>query len=73
MYIYIIEEQLGTKICLSIGHKAVEFDSDEYWKFKYYRYVQKSYVPTPPRAPITMHTGTSSSSSRRTDRWVHFQ
>ena len=23
-------------------------------KFKYHRYVQKSYVPTPPRAPITL-------------------
>ena len=32
---------------------AVEFDPDEYQKFKYNGYVQKSYVPTPLRAPIT--------------------
>ena len=36
----------GTKSCLSIGRKAVEFDPDEYQKFKYHRYVQKSYVPS---------------------------
>ena len=33
----------GTKSCLSIGRKAVEFDPDEYQKFKYHRYVRKSY------------------------------
>ena len=33
-----------TKICFSIGGKALEFDPDEYQKFKYHRYVQKSYV-----------------------------
>ena len=38
-------------VCLSIGRKAVEFDIDDYQKFKYHRYVQKSYVPTPHRAP----------------------
>ena len=27
----------GTKSCLSIGRKAVEFDPDEYQKFKYHR------------------------------------
>ena len=32
----------------------MEFDPDEYQKFKYHRYVQKSYVPTPLRAPITI-------------------
>ena len=42
-----------TKSCLSIWRKAMEFDPDEYQKFKYHRYVQKSYVPTPLRAPIT--------------------
>ena len=42
-----------TKSCLSIGRKAVEFDPDEYQKFKYHRYDQKSYVPTPLRAQIT--------------------
>ena len=32
-----------TKYCsLSIGRKAVEFDPNEYQKFKYHRYVQKS-------------------------------
>ena len=36
---------VGKKSCLSIGRKAVEFDPDEYQKFKYHRYVQKSYVP----------------------------
>ena len=44
----------GTKSCLSIGRKAVEFDPDEYQKFKYHRYVQKSYVPTPLIEPITI-------------------
>ena len=44
----------GTKSCLSIGRKAAEFDPDEYQKFKYHRYVQKSHVPTPLRAPITI-------------------
>ena len=39
--------------CVTIGRKAVEFDPDQYQKFKYHRYVQKSYVPTPHRAPIT--------------------
>ena len=34
-------------------YSAVEFDPDEYQKFKCHRYVQKSYVPTPLRAPIT--------------------
>ena len=34
--------------------KAVEFDPDEYQKFKYHCYVQKSYVPTPLRPPITI-------------------
>ena len=29
------------------------FVSNEYQKFKYHRYVQKSYVPKPPRAPMT--------------------
>ena len=43
----------GTKSCLSIWRKAVEFDPDEYQKFKYHRYVQKSYVPTSLRALIT--------------------
>ena len=43
----------GTKSCLCIGRKAVEFDNEEYQKFKYHRYVQKSYVPSPLRAPIT--------------------
>ena len=38
---------------LNIGRNAVEFDPDEYQKFKYHRYVQKSLVPTPLRAPIT--------------------
>ena len=33
--------------------QSCEFDTDEYQKFKYHRYVQKSYVPTPLRAPIT--------------------
>ena len=37
----------GTKSCLSINLKAVEFDPDEYQKFKYHHHVQKSYVPTP--------------------------
>ena len=32
----------------------MEFDPDEYQKFKYHRYVQKSYVPTPLRAPRTI-------------------
>ena len=32
----------------------MEFDPDEYQKIKYHRYVQNSYVPTPPRAPITI-------------------
>ena len=32
-----------TKSCLTIGRKAVEFDLDEYKKFKY-RYVQKTFV-----------------------------
>ena len=36
-----------------MGRKAVEFDPDQYHKFKYHRYVQKSYVPTPLRSPIT--------------------
>ena len=45
---------LGTKSCLSIGRKAVEFDHDEYQKFKFNRYVQKSNVPTPLGAPITI-------------------
>ena len=35
----------GTKSCLSIGRKAVEFNPDESQKFEYHRYVQKSYVP----------------------------
>ena len=39
--------------CLSIRSKAVEFNPDEYQKLKYNRFVQKSYVPTPLRAPIT--------------------
>ena len=39
---------LWTKSSLGIMRKAVEFDPDEYQKFKYHRYVQKSYVPTPP-------------------------
>ena len=43
----------GTKSCLRIGREAVEFNPDEYQKFKYHRYVQKSYVPTPLRASIT--------------------
>ena len=43
----------GTKNCLSIGRKAVENEPDEYQKFKYHHYVQKSYVPTPLKAPIT--------------------
>ena len=42
----------GTKSYLSIGRKAVEFDPDEYQEFKCHRYFQKSYVPTPLRAPI---------------------
>ena len=54
MYIYrLSKNSSGTKSCLSIGRKAVEFDPHEYQKFKYNRYVQKSYVPTPPSAPIT--------------------
>ena len=44
----------GTENCLRIGRNAVEFDPDEYQKFKYHRYVQKSYVPTPPRPPVTI-------------------
>ena len=44
----------GTISCLSIARKAVEFDADEYQKFKYHRYVRKSYVPTPPRAPTSI-------------------
>ena len=35
----------GTKSCVSIGRNAVEFDPNKYQKFKYHRYVQKSYVP----------------------------
>ena len=35
------------------SRKAVEFNPDEYQKFKYHRYGQKSYVPTPLRARIT--------------------
>ena len=31
----------------------MEFYPSEYQKFKYHRYVQKSYVATPLRAPIT--------------------
>ena len=34
--------------------KAVEFDLDDYQKFKFHHYVQKSCVPTPTRAPITI-------------------
>ena len=30
----------GTKSCLSIGRKGVEFDPDEYQKFNYHRYIQ---------------------------------
>ena len=30
--------------CLSIGRKAVELDPNEYQKFKYHRYIQKSFV-----------------------------
>ena len=37
----------------AVGQKDMEFDSDEYQKFKYHRYIQKSYVPTPVRASIT--------------------
>ena len=33
-------------------------DTDEYQKFKYHRYVQKSYVLTPHRAPINICMGT---------------
>ena len=40
--------------CQSIGRIAMEFDRDEYQKFKYHRYVQKLYVPTLLRAPITI-------------------
>ena len=36
----------------AVGQKAVEFDPDESQKFKYHRYVQKSFVPTPLRGPI---------------------
>ena len=36
----------------AVGQKSVEFDADEYQKFKYHRHVQKSYVPTPLRVPI---------------------
>ena len=54
MYMQIIEEQPWDKSCPSARRKAVEFDPDEYQKFKYHRNVQKSYVPTPPRAPITI-------------------
>ena len=32
----------------------MEFDPDEYQKFKYHCYVQRSCVPAPPRAPITI-------------------
>ena len=39
------------KNCLNIRSKAVEFNPDEYKKFKYCRKLQKSYVPTPPRVP----------------------
>ena len=46
------KDSFGTKSCLTIGRKAVEFHPDEYQKFKYHRYVQKSYVPTPARAPM---------------------
>ena len=28
----------------AVGQKAVEFDPDEYQKFKYHRYVQKPYT-----------------------------
>ena len=38
---------VGQKAVSVAGRKAVEFDPDEYQKFKYDRYVQKSYVPTP--------------------------
>ena len=31
---------------VSVGRKAVEFDPNQYQKFKYHRYVQKSYVCT---------------------------
>ena len=43
------KNRLGTKSRLSVWRKAVEFDPDGYQKFKYHRYVQKSYVPTPLR------------------------
>ena len=45
---------VGQKAVLVSGAKlCVEFNPDEYQKFKYHRYVQKSYGPTPLRAPIT--------------------
>ena len=54
MYTYrFSKNSSGTKSYLSIGRKAVEFDPDEYQKFKDHRYVQKLYVPTSLRAPIT--------------------
>ena len=53
IYILIIEEPQWDKKLSQYLRKAVEFDPDEYQKLKYHRYAQKSYVPTPLRAPIT--------------------
>ena len=50
-------------VSVSAWRKTVEFDPDEYQKFKYHRYVQKSYVPTPLRAPITTCMGTNTNLS----------
>ena len=53
MYIQIIEEQQWDKKLSQYQVLSVEFDPDEYQKFKYHRYVQKSYVSTHLRAPVT--------------------
>ena len=52
VYIYrLSKKSSGTKSYLSIRHQAAEFDPDEYQKFKYHHYIQKSY--TSYRASIT--------------------
>ena len=53
VYIYrLSKNRSGTKICLGIGRKAAGYYPDDYQKFKYHRYGQKSY------APINTHMGT---------------
>ena len=55
IYTKIIEEQLyRSKSSLSIRSEAVEFNPNEYKKFKYFRNVQKSHLPTPPRVTTTI-------------------